>query len=167
MFKEQESYGLSPEEISSDVQLWKILLAKRVEETSHRAVYEEIMSHFNERYKVSFHSFKRWLEPDYGIPRARKMQKYLVENYLGIRPPYINLIRRIKERTKSDTETVTLNIRHFLRITFTTKDLSKLVDNLNDEIKDLLDISCIEDVAKIMSSTSDLIKLETIKSISQ
>lgn len=119
MFKEQESYGLSPEEISSDVQLWKILLAKRVEETSHRAVYEEIMSHFNERYKVSFHSFKRWLEPDYGIPRARKMQKYLVENYLGIRPPYINLIRRIKERTKSDTETVTLNIRHFLRITFT------------------------------------------------
>ena len=29
------------------------------------------------------------------------------------------------------------------------------------------DISCIEDVAKIMSSTSDLIKLETIKSISQ
>ena len=166
MFKEQESYGLSPEEISSDVQLWKILLAKRVEETSHRAVYEEIMSHFNERYKVSFHSFKRWLEPDYGIPRARKMQKYLVENYLGIRPPYINLIRRIKERTKSDTETVTLNIRHFLRIILTTKDLTKLVDNLNDEIKDLLDISCIEDVAKIMLSISDLIKLETIKSIS-
>ena len=48
MFKEKESYGLSPEEISSDVQIWKILLAKRVEETSHRAVYEEIMSHFNE-----------------------------------------------------------------------------------------------------------------------
>lgn len=189
MFKEQESYGLSQKEIESDVQLWKILLAKKVNEFSERAVYEEIMSHFNERYKVSFHSFKRWLEPDYGIPRARKMQKYLIENYLGIRPPYINLIRRIKERTKSDTESITLKIREFLRVFFTTKDTNnaidyhsddiikqlvaklysksnKVIDYLSDDIKDLLDISDTDDIVKIILSVIDLIKLEKIKSIS-
>ena len=116
MFKEQPSYGLTRQEIDSNLQLWKILLLKRIKDLSERKVYDEIMSHFNERYKISFQSFKKWTDVDYGIPRARKMQKYLVEDYLGIRPPYINLIRRIKERTKNDTEAITISVRHFLNI---------------------------------------------------
>lgn len=125
MFKEQSLYGLSKEEIESNTQLWKILLAKHVELFGCKEVYEDIMSNFNKRYKVSYHSFKRWLEPDYGIPRARKVQKFLIEEYLGIRPPYINLIRRIKERTKSDTEGITISIRHFLNIALLNDDYEK------------------------------------------
>ena len=167
MFKEQPSYGLSSEEISSDVQLWKILLAKRVSQSSERIVYDEIMSHFNERYIISFHSFKRWLEPDYGIPRARKMQKYLVEDYLGIRPPYINLIRRIKERTKNDTESITTSIRHFLNIALLDSDYANVYRALSEETKDLLDITDVEDVIAIISDVKNRIQFESIKKIDQ
>ena len=167
MFKEQPLYGLTQEEIDSDTQLWKILLAKRVEKMGCKNVYEEVMDNFNERYRVSYHSFKRWLEPDYGIPRARKVQKFLVENYLGIRPPYINLIRRIKERTKSDTEGITINIRHFLNIALLNDDFNIVYNALSDEIRDLLDINSSEDVEKIVTDVKEIINLEPVKSISQ
>ena len=167
MFKEQPLYGLTQEEIDSDTQLWKILLAKRVEKMGSNNVYEEVMDNFNERYRVSYHSFKRWLEPDYGIPRARKVQKFLVENYLGIRPPYINLIRRIKERTKSDTEGITINIRHFLNIALLNDDFNIVYNALSDEIRDLLDINSSEDVEKIVTDVKEIINLEPVKSISQ
>lgn len=167
MFKEQSLYGLTQEEIDSDTQLWKILLAKRVEKMGCKNVYEEVMDNFNERYRVSYYSFKRWLEPDYGIPRARKVQKFLVENYLGIRPPYINLIRRIKERTKSDTEGITISIRHFLNIALLNDDFYIVYNALSDEIRDLLDINSSEDVEKIVTDVKEIIKLEPVKYISQ
>ena len=165
LFKEQPSYELSEEEINSDVQLWKILLSKRVQKTSEKQVYNEIMSQFDDRYIVSFHSFLRWMEPDYGIPRARKMQKYLIENYLGIRPPYINLVRRIKERTKSDTESITASIRHFLNIALLTQNYTNVFNGLSDETMDLLDIAKPEDIKNIVSEVNKIIKLEPIKSI--
>lgn len=164
-FKEQPSYGLSQEEINSNIQLWKILLAKRVKQKSERDVYDEIMSNFNERYIISFHSFKRWMDPDYGIPRARKMQKYLIEDYLGIRPPYIKVIRRIKERTKSDTESVTISIRHFLNLTLLSSDYVKVYSTLSEETKDLLGISDAQDIAQILSDVKQRIKFESIKKI--
>lgn len=167
MFKEQPSYGLSQEEINSPVQLWKILLAKRVKQETERSVYDEIMSHFNERYIISFHSFKRWLDPDYGIPRARKMQKYLIEDYLGIRPPYINVIRRIKERTKSDTESVTIAIRHFLNQTLLSSDNNKAYSSLSEETKDLLGVTNVQDMVLILSDVKQKIQFESIKQIEQ
>ena len=167
MFKEQPLYGLTKEEIESDTQLWKILLAKRVEKIGCKNVYEEVMTNFNERYRVSYHSFKRWLEPDYGIPRARIVQKFLVEDYLGIRPPYINLIRRIKERTKSDTEGITISIRHFLNIALLNDDFNNVYNTLSDEIRDLLDIDSSADVEKIVTDVKEIINLDPVKFISQ
>lgn len=167
MFKEQPLYGLAKEEIASDTQLWKILLAKRVEKIGCKNVYEEVMANFNERYRVSYHSFKRWLEPEYGIPRARKVQKFLVEDYLGIKPPYINLIRRIKERTKSDTEGITINIRHFLNIALLNDDLDVVYNALSNEIRDLLDINSSNDIENIITNVKEIISLEPIISISQ
>lgn len=167
MFKEQPLYGLTKEEIASDTQLWKILLAKRVEKIGCKNVYEEVMANFNERYRVSYHSFKRWLEPEYGIPRARKVQKFLVEDYLGIKPPYINLIRRIKERTKSDTEGITINIRHFLNIALLNDDLDVVYNALSNEIRDLLDINSSNDIENIITNVKEIISLEPIISISQ
>jgi hypothetical protein len=125
------------------------------------------MSHFNERYVISFYSFKRWLDPDYGIPRARKMQKFLIEDYLGIRPPYINLVRRIKERTKNDTESISISIRHFLNITLLSNDYNNAFNALNEETKDLLEISDVNDVVKIISDVNEKIKLESINKIEQ
>lgn len=165
MFKEQPSYGLIQEEINSPVQLWKILLAKKVKQKTERTVYDEIMSHFNERYIISFHSFKRWQDPNYGIPRARKMQKFLIEDYLGIRPPYINVIRRIKERTKSDTESVTISIRHFLNLALLSSDYVKVYSALSEETKDLLGITNAQDIALILSDVKQRITFESIKKI--
>ena len=166
MFKEQPSYGLTRQEIDSNLQLWKILLLKRIKDLSERKVYDEIMSHFNERYKISFQSFKKWTDIDYGIPRARKMQKYLVEDYLGIRPPYINLIRRIKERTKNDTEAITISVRHFLNIAL-LNNARDAYEALSPENRDLLDINSPDDVKKIIRSLKDKICYELVKTIKQ
>ena len=166
LFKEQTSYGLTQQEINSNLQLWKILLIRRIKNLSDKLVYSEIMSHFNERDKISFQSFKKWTNIDYGIPRARKMQKYLVENYLGIRPPYINLIRRIKERTKSDTESITISVRHFLNIALLNKSTTAF-DLLSPEIQDLLDINKPEDIDIIINRIKNNIYFEQIKSIQQ
>ena len=167
VFKEQPLYGLTPEEVQSDTQLWKILLARRVEEEGCKKVYDDVMSNFNERYRVSYHSFKRWMEPEYGIPRARKVQKFLVEDYLGIRPPYVNLIRRIKERTKSDTEGITISIRHFLNIALLSEDYNTVYNALSDETCDLLQIDSAEDIEKIVTDVKEIIDLKPIKSIIQ
>lgn len=164
LFKEQSVYGLTRQEIDSDLQLWKILLMKKINSSSSRDVYDEIMSHFSERYKISFNSFKKWTDKDYGIPRARKMQKYLVEDYLGIKPPYINLIRRIKERTKNDTETITMSVRHFLNITLLNSS-SAAFDGLTPENRDLLAINDPEDIKRIIDSVKEKINYELVKEI--
>ena len=166
MFKEQPSYGLTRQEINSNFQLWKILLIKRIKDLSERKVYDEIMSHFEERYKISFQSFKKWTEIDYGIPRARKMQKFLIETYLGIRPPYINLIRRIKERTKNNTEAITISVRHFLNIAL-LNNAKNAYDALSPENRDLLDINSPDDIKRIIRSLNDKICFEHVKTIKQ
>lgn len=167
VFKEQPLYNLTPEEINSNTQLWKILLSKRVKKLGCRNVFEDIMSNFNERYRVSYHSFKRWMEPEYGIPRARRVQKFLVENYLGIRPPYINLIRRMKERNRTDTEEITINIRHFLNIALLNNNTETVFDALSDEIRDLLDINEPNDIKRIITDVKEIINFEPVKLIEQ
>jgi hypothetical protein len=165
-FKKRTEYNLSADEIASDVQLWKILLQRRIDADGAASVYNSVMANFNEADKVSFLSFKRWANPDYGIPRARKVQKFLVENYLNIRPPYLNLIRRIKERTKSDTENIKLSIRHFLNICL-FNDATNTFKSLSDETKDLLNIGTESDIEDIVAMVKSNIKLEKIKSIHQ
>ena len=164
MFKEQPSYGLTSDEINSDMQLWKLLLLKRINNYSSQEVYKEIMSHFSERDRISYYSFKKWTDLDYGIPRARRMQKFLIEDFLGIRPPYINLIRRIKERTKNDTETIFVSIRHFLSIALLKKP-DAAYSALTPEIMDLLDISSPNDINKIINTIKDRISFEPVKAI--
>jgi hypothetical protein len=155
-FKKRTEYNLSADEIASDVQLWKILLQRRIDADGAASVYNSVMAN----------SFKRWANPDYGIPRARKVQKFLVENYLNIRPPYLNLIRRIKERTKSDTENIKLSIRHFLNICL-FNDATNTFKSLSDETKDLLNIGTESDIEDIVAMVKSNIKLEKIKSIHQ
>ena len=165
MFKEQPVYGLDADEIASENQLWKILLAKRVDEFGSKEVYDSIMDNFDERYKISYHSFKRWTDPEYGIPRSKKVQKFLIEEYLGIRPPYINLIRRIKERTKSDTGEITLSIKNFLNIALLNPNYSAVFKSLSDETRDLLGLEGPADVEKIITDVKEKIKLESVKEI--
>lgn len=95
------------------------------------------------------------------------MQKYLVEDYLGIRPPYLNLIRRIKERTKSDTESITINIRHFLSVALLNRNFSNIYNSLNDETLDLLGISEPKDIENIIDDVSEKIVFESVKTIQQ
>lgn len=166
-FKQQPQYGLKEDEINSRMQLWKILLFNKTAKSSLEEVYADIMSHFNERDKISFSSFKKWFDTDYGIPRARKMQKYLIEDYLNIKSPYINIIRRIKERNKSDTESININIRHFLNTSLLANNYTDVFSSLNDEIKDLLDISNADDIERIINNVKTNIKFQPIKDIRQ
>lgn len=167
IFKEQELYDLSQDEINSDRQLWKILLEKKIKIKGYKNVYEEIMENLNEKDRVDYNWFKKWLTPEYGIPNKRKVQKFLIEIYLGIRPPYLNLIRRIKERTKSETEEIYIKIRHFLNVSLFNNNLEDVFNLLSDEIKELLEINSTSDIERVLENVKSIIKLEPIKSIEQ
>ena len=161
LFKENPIYGLNRQEIESELQLWKILLINKIKRSSEREVYEEIMSFFNEREKISYFSFLKWTTLDYGIPRSRKMQRFLIEKYLDIKPPYINLIRRIKERSKSNTENINLKIRHFLSIAL-IHDMDYTYNVIDSELKDLLGITSMADINTIISTISDKINFDKV-----
>jgi len=86
---------------------------------------------------------------------------------LGIRPPYINLIRRIKERTKNDTESITTSIRHFLSLALLTTNYKDVLNALSEETLDLLDISTTDDIEQILSEVEEKINYESVKNIKQ
>ena len=49
LFKEQPIYALTEEQKDSNVQLWKILLQRKIDERTIEVVFDEIMSHFSRK----------------------------------------------------------------------------------------------------------------------
>lgn len=166
LFKEQPIYGLTEEQITSNVQLWKILLKRRIEERTIEGVYNDIMSQFRSEQQISFNSFSQWSYEDYGLPRSNRMQEYLIRDYLGIKDPYLKLVRRLKAKSRNNTESINANIRHFLSIALLSENYKESYKSLNDEIKDLLSLECAEDIEALIGLVSEKINLEPIKTIS-
>lgn len=167
LFKEQPIYALTEEQKDSNVQLWKILLQRKIDERTIEVVFDEIMSIFSSEQRISFNAFSQWPNDDYGLPRSNRMQEYLIRNYLGIKDPYLRVVRRLKAKSRNNTEAINANIRHFLSVGLLSNDYSAIYNSLNDEIRDLLSLESTEDVKALIELVSENIKLEPIKSISK
>lgn len=162
LFKEQPIYGLTKEEISNNIQLWKLLLQKKIEESSIEDVYKEFSSHFS----IKFSTFSQWPNESYGLLRDNKMQEYLIRDYLGIKDPYLKLVRRLKAKSRNNTEAINASIRHFLSIALLSDNYKESYRSLKDEQKDLLSIESADDIEALIGLVSEKIYLEPIKSIS-
>lgn len=167
LFKEQPIYALTDEQKASNIQLWKILLQRKINEQTIEVVFNEIMSQFRSEQRISFRAFSLWPNEDYGLPRSNRMQDYLIRNYLGIRDPYLRLVRRLKAKSRNNTEIINANIRHFLSIGLLSDNYEEAFNSLNDEIRDLLSLESKDDVEALINLVSENIYLEPIKSISK
>lgn len=167
LFKEQPIYALTEEQKDSNVQLWKILLQRKIDERTIEVVFDEIMSNFSSEQRISFNAFSQWPNEDYGLPRSNRMQEYLIRNYLGIKDPYLRVVRRLKAKSRNNTEAINANIRHFLSVGLLSNDFSAIYNSLNEEIRDLLSLESTEDVKALIELVSENIKLDPIKSISK
>ena len=94
------------------------------------------------------------------------MQEYLIRNYLGIKDPYLRVVRRLKAKSRNNTEAINANIRHFLSVGLLSNDYKSIYNSLNQETRDLLSLECVSDVKALIELVSEKIKLEPIKSIS-
>lgn len=163
IFKELPVYGLTEDEKQSSLQLWKILLKKRIQEFSPERVYDEIMK---DGQKVEYDAFLKWPNENFGLPRANKMQEFLIKDYLKIGGPYLNIVRRIKERKRDKRETINASIRLFLANALLSNNSSSVYESTNEETRNLLGIESESEVEKIISSVKRQITLEPIKTIS-
>ena len=166
LFKEQPIYALTGEQKDSNIQLWKILLQRKINERTIDVVYNEIMSQFRSEQQISFRAFSQWPNEDYGLPRSNRMQEFLIRQYLGIKDPYLRVVRRLKAKSRNNTEAINANIRHFLSISLLSDNYKDAFDSLNDEIRDLLSLETADDVKALIELVSEKINLEPIKSIS-
>ena len=162
IFKENSIYGLTPIEINNELPLWKILLKKKFEELTPKAVYKQIMT---TGLKVDYSVFLKWPNKDYGLPRSNKLQERLIRDYLKIKDPYLKLERRIKERNRDNTESINTSIRLFLSQALVSNNYSVILHKTNEETRELLGIESANDIKRIVTFVRENIKLEPIKTI--
>lgn len=87
MIRNNPKYCLTDEEKLSSREMWKILLGHRVAQYGEQVVYNDIMKPLLPAERIQFISFKRWLDTSENsvLPRSRRMQKRVIEEYLQIR----------------------------------------------------------------------------------
>ena len=153
-------FGLSEEEIKSSREMWKILLEHRVAEYGEKIVYNEIMKSLLPIERIQLNSFKRWLDPSENsiLPRSRRMQKRVIEEYLRIDGLYTRILRHRKSRTSTNTEDKNTIFRTFLTHCLLEPDTQKAYTGLSNEVRDYLNIANGNDIKDIVA----LIKEETL-----
>lgn len=158
--RNNSKYGLSDKEKNLSREMWKILLEHRVAESSEKDVYDEIMNALLPIERIQFVSFKRWLDPSENsiLPRSRRMQKRVIEEYLQIEGLYTRILRHRKSRTSTNTEGKNTIFRTFLTHCLLEQDMQKAYMGLNHEVRDYLNIADGNDIKDIV----DLIKEETL-----
>lgn len=90
MIRNNPKYCLTDEEKLSSREMWKILLGHRVAQYGEQVVYNDIMKPLLPAERIQFISFKRWLDTSENsvLPRSRRMQKRVIEEYLQIEGLY-------------------------------------------------------------------------------
>lgn len=141
-------YGLTKEEQNSKIELWKILLKKKVQQEGLNKVYGDIMSPLQPFERIKISSVERWLDDDNDaiLPRSRKMQKRVLEEYLGIDVYYTRIMRHRKSMASTKTENINKILRIFIMQSILSSNFERTYSCLSDEICDYLDISSAEDV---------------------
>lgn len=161
------SYGLTEEQINSNIELWKYLLKRKVEKLGVEATYNAIFPNIKE---ISIRGFERWLDFDYPmiLPRSRKSQNSLL-TFLGftIGSPYHRVMLTKKLLKNSNTRLLNSQIESLLQAILTVSSVSdEYYEELfeeHSEILTLLEINSASEV-NILIQLLD-IDLKTVKSI--
>ena len=116
MIRNNPKYCLTDEEKLSSREMWKILLGHRVAQYGEQVVYNDIMKPLLPAERIQFISFKRWLDTSENsvLPRSRRMQKRVIEEYLQIEGLYTRMLRHRKSRISTNTEGKNIIFRTFL-----------------------------------------------------
>ena len=163
MIRNNPKYCLTDEEKLSSREMWKILLGHRVAQYGEQVVYNDIMKPLLPAERIQFISFKRWLDTSENsvLPRSRRMQKRVIEEYLQIEGLYTRMLRHRKSRISTNTEGKNIIFRTFLiHCLLAYKELS-------NEVLDYLNIGSENDIKIILDLIKDgTINFRLIKSIS-
>lgn len=161
------SFALTEEQINSNIELWKYLLKRKVDELGVEATYEAI---FPNNKEISLRGFEKWFDFDYPmiLPRSRKSQNSLL-SFLGFKigSPYHRVILTKKLIKNNNTKVLNSQIESLLQSVLTVSSVSddyfvKLYEE-HSEILTLLEINRASDV-NILVQLLD-INLKTVKSI--
>ena len=161
------AFALSEEQINSNIELWKYILKRKVDEIGVEATYETI---FPNNEEISLRGFEKWFDFDYPmiLPRSRKCQNSLL-SFLGFKigSPYHRVILTKKMLRNNNTKVLNSQIESLLQSILTVSSISdeyfvKLYED-HSEILTLLEINTASDV-NILVQLLD-INLKTVKSI--
>lgn len=160
-------YGLTEDQINSDVELWRYLLKRKVEELGLESTWDAVIPNHKE---PSLKGFERWLDFKYPmiLPRSRKTQNALL-SFLGFKlgSPYHRIILTKKLLKNSNTRSLNSQIESLLQSILTIPTISdEYFEELfeeHSEILTLLEINSASEV-NILIQLLD-IKLKTVKSI--
>lgn len=152
MIRNNPKYCLTDEEKLSSREMWKILLGHRVAQYGEQVVYNDIMKPLLPAERIQFISFKRWLDTSENsvLPRSRRMQKRVIEEYLQIEGLYTRMLRHRKSRISTNTEGKNIIFRTFLIHCLLETDMKKAYKELSNEVLDYLNIGSENDI-KIIS----------------
>jgi len=169
MIRNNPKYCLTDEEKLSSREMWKILLGHRVAQYGEQVVYNDIMKPLLPAERIHFISFKRWLDTSENsvLPRSRRMQKRVIEEYLQIEGLYTRMLRHRKSRISTNTEGKNIIFRTFLIHCLLETDMKKAYKELSNEVLDYLNIGSENDIKIILDLIKDgTINFRLIKSIS-
>lgn len=169
MIRNNPKYCLTDEEKLSSREMWKILLGHRVAQYGEQVVYNDIMKPLLPAERIQFISFKRWLDTSENsvLPRSRRMQKRVIEEYLQIEGLYTQMLRYRKSRISTNTEGKNIIFRTFLIHCLLETDMKKAYKELSNEVLDYLNIGSENDIKIILDLIKDgTINFRLIKSIS-
>ena len=169
MIRNNPKYCLTDEEKLSSREMRKILLGHRVAQYGEQVVYNDIMKPLLPAERIQFISFKRWLDTSENsvLPRSRRMQKRVIEEYLQIEGLYTRMLRHRKSRISTNTEGKNIIFRTFLIHCLLETDMKKAYKELSNEVLDYLNIGSENDIKIILDLIKDgTINFRLIKSIS-
>lgn len=169
MIRNNPKYCLTDEEKLSSREMWKILLGHRVAQYGEQVVYNDIMKPLLPAERIQFISFKRWLDTSENsvLPRSRRMQKRVIEEYLQIEGLYTRMLRHRKSRISTNTEGKNIIFWTFLIHCLLETDMKKAYKELSNEVLDYLNIGSENDIKIILDLIKDgTINFRLIKSIS-
>ena len=168
VIRNNPKYNLTESEKKSKREMWKILLEHKVNILGEQKVYNEIMQPLLPMERIQMSSFRRWLDQAETsiLPRSRRMQCRVIEEYLEIESIYTRMLRLRKSRTSTNTEGRNTIFRNFLAHCLLEPNFQRSYESLSNEVKDYLNIAGSEDVKMIIGLIKDEIpNLRPIKSI--
>ncbi len=168
ILRNNHKYGLSETEKVSKREMWKMLLEHRVNKNGEKTVYDEIMQPLLPMERIQLSSFRRWLDPsdDSILPRSRRMQRRVLEEYLGIETLYTRLLRHRKSRISTNTEGRNAIFRTFLTHCLLETNADAAYEKLGYDVRDYLNIASGNDITVIVDLIKeDALNLRRVKTI--